>query len=362
MRVRSTLAWLMMCATIISPPVVLAEPQHTEATAAADEVALRYAIAAEGAEMVRRRDFAGIAAAARRYREITPLTPSGTSTLAEFYGGIEQELGSGKKAAGCPYTAGPLIKAWERAEPRSPTAYIVEAAMLSDNAWCLRGSGFADEVSDRSFALFHRQLAAAEKVLKEHRTIAALDPAFYEELLDIYNDDGRGESDYQVLLDEGVQRHPGYLNIYFSAARHYLPKWGGSYEAIDALARRAEQELPATGNAGGYVRVYWYLIGCDCYDQKMLIDPLLLKRSMSETLARFPNEWNVSSFALIACRTGDPFAAQGFFKALPADYDPHWHDQKWWHFCREVAGMEPTRVGVTEVPASQASQGDEVGQ
>jgi hypothetical protein len=297
--------------------------------------------------MVRRRDFAGIDAAARRYREVSALTPSGTSTLAEFYGGIERQLGSGENAAGCSYTAGPFIKA-----SRSPTPYIVEAAMLSDNAWCLRGSGFADEVSDKSFTLFHRQLAVAEKVLKEHRTIAAVDPAFYEVLLDIYNDGGRDESDYKGLLDEAVQRHPGYLNIYFSAARHYLPKWGGSYAAIDALARRAEQQLPATGNAGGYVRVYWYLIGCDCYDQRMLIDPLLLKRSMSETLARFPDEWNVANFAVIACRTGDPFGAQAFFKALPANYDPHWHDQKSWHFCREVAGMEPTTAAVTDAPAS----------
>lgn len=355
MRLRSTLAWLMIVTIMVTAPLAVGKPQTAHATATADEVAFRYALRAEGAEMARGRDFAGIDVAARRYREITPLTPSGTSTLAEFYSGIEDELGSGKNPAGCPYTAGPFIKAWEDAAPRSPTPYIVEAAMLSDNAWCLRGSGFANEVADTSFASFHGQLAAAENVLNRHRAIAAVDPAFYVALLDIYNDGGRDEAGYRALLDEALQRHPGYVNIYFSAARHYLPKWGGSYEAIDAIARRAEQALPATGNAGGYVRVYWYLIGCDCYNREMRIDPPLLKRSMNETLARFPNDWNVSNFAVIACRTGDPFAARDFFKALPADYDPHWHDQKWCHFCREAAGMEPASGAAAEAPASQHS-------
>ena len=208
----------------------------------------------------------------------------------------------------------------------------------------MRGSGSANAVSQDSWAPFHQYLAKAEGILTRHRKIAASDPAFYAALLDVYNDSGKDETDYRALLDEAVALHPGYPGIYFGAARHYLPQWGGSYEAVDAIARLAERELPRADNAGGYVRVYWYLIECGCYDKEhMPLDPRLLMRSMSETLARFPNNWNVANFALIACRTDNPFAAQRYFKSLPAGYDAQRHDPRWWQFCREIAGVAPTQ-------------------
>jgi hypothetical protein len=343
MRVHSMLRGLTVGATGLLATIAFAEPAPMGAKT--DEITTRTGVRDDGARMVRQRDFAGIDAAARRYREDGTRTPSGTSVLAEFYAGIEVELGYGQRESGCAYTAGPVFEAWQRADPEAPTPYILEAEMLSNYGWCLRGSGSASKVSEDSWAPFYRQLAMAETILNRHRNAAAADPAFYAALLDIYNDSGKGESDYRTLLDEAVARHPGYPNIYFNAARHYLPQWGGSYEAVDALARRAERELPRAGNAGGYVRVYWYLIGCGCFDHDMPIDRLLLRRSMSETLARFPDNWNVANFAMIACRTDDPLAAQGYFKALPTDYDPKWHDPKWWQFCREVAGVTPTKAG-----------------
>lgn len=343
MRVQWMLRGLTLGAIGFLATVAFAEPASVGAHP--DEIATRNGIRDEGARMIRQRNFAGIDAAAHRYREDSTRTPSGTSMLAEFYAGIEVELGYGQRGTGCAYTAGPVFQAWQRANPGSPTPYILEAEMLSDYGWCLRGSGSASTVSEDSWAPFRRQIALAGTILNRHRKTAAADPAFYAALLDVYNDSGKEESDYRSLLDEAVARHPGYPGIYFNAARHYLPQWGGSYEAIDAIARRAERELSRAGNAGGYVRVYWYLISCNCFKNDMPVDRLLLRRSMSETLVRFPNNWNVANFAIIACRTGDPLAAQGYFKALPTDYDPKWHDPKWWQFCREAAGVTPTQAG-----------------
>ena len=77
-------------------------------------------------------DFAGIDAAARRYRENRAWTPSGTSSLATFYAGIEVELGYGALETGCAYTAAPFFKAWQKASSKEPTSYILEAEMLAD--------------------------------------------------------------------------------------------------------------------------------------------------------------------------------------------------------------------------------------
>lgn len=304
--------------------------------AARDEITVRKQIRAAAAKAVAARDFAELNAVTRNYRQSRSRTPSGIWRLDEYYSGIFFALGGTGKPKPCTYAAAPFIAAWIEADPSSPAPYIAEARMLSDHAWCLRGAGYADSVTDEGWRGYREQLAKARATLEQHRQIASVDPEFYVQLAGIYNDQGVDDAAYRALLDEATRREPYYYGLYFTAAKHYLPQWGGSFAEIDRLARYAAKQTAAEDGNGAYVRVYWWLIGCGCGGPELEIDRELLERSMADVVARYPNDWNTANFAMIACDLGDGRTAKGYLAKLPPRYGTAWHDPPQWRSCQQV--------------------------
>lgn len=247
-------------------------------------------------------------------------TPSGIWKLQLFHNEMFY-LGIRAPAPGCTDSAARILADWRKASPNSPTPYIAAAQRELDTAWCFRGSGYAAEVDDGAWRPFYDHLTAGEQILVKHKAIASRDPEYYTVMIQIYVAQGRSESELRDLLREGIARQPYYYSMYEEAFRYFEPQWFGSFEAEEQLASQAIPPTRLKDRTSAYARIYWHAMVCGCLPPSDKINRPRLEVAMRDLAELYPNSWNISHLARMACEIGDLALAKRYFAALPKGDD-----------------------------------------
>jgi hypothetical protein len=201
------------------------------------------------------------------------------------------------------------IAEWRKEFPDSHGADFAEATLWRAWGWHARGDTYASTVTPEGWKLFGEKLARADKVLERSKAWASKSPLWYQLRLSVARDMNWDRKRYQALFDEATLRFPWYVPLYLSAANYLSPKWGGSYEEVDKLARRTTTS-PFGNDNSLYTRIYW-----DLADQEgPEFDPFrdshadwsLMKAGFDGLLKRYPkSKWNLNAYAYFACRAND---------------------------------------------------------
>lgn len=314
------------------------QPKSVGFAADSGEIRVRWQIRNRVKALVAARDFAALNALEQAYRNTRARTPSGSWKLSEFHAGLLAALPESDPGMGCAYTGEPIIKAWIAAGPNVPTPYIAAANLLVARAWCFRGEAYAGDVPAEAWAPFHENIAQAHAILTTHKPVASQDPEYYAVLEDIYRAEGREPAEFQQLMDEATAREPYYYPLYWRSYTYYQPQWQGSGEDIDAAARYAVERTRDEDGLGAYARYYWYASSCGCRDWVDAIDWEMMKLSMQDIAKRYPDAWNLASFAKFGCMFRDAEVARTYFDALGDDEGKApWDDEGLWRSCRNLA-------------------------
>jgi hypothetical protein len=267
-------------------------------TSSTDEVGHREDIMAAVANSLQNKRFDELEALADMFRSQKQRTPSGRWRLSLFYQGLkryQQDL---------PPDQDPPLDGWIAAYPGSSAARIGYATMLLEKAWNIRGRGYASTVDEENWAPFRTTVERARQYLLKFKSMAAMDPNWYTTMAEVGTMQGWSDTEYDALLREAFDREPTYTDTYFEAANRALPKWGGSAQKVEKLAREAEQRTRATDGSGLYTRIYWATYYEDLFTNSA-VDWAEMKQGMDDILARYPTQWNISHFAFFACLGGD---------------------------------------------------------
>ncbi len=121
-----------------------------------------------------------------------------------------------------------LFQKWREQDPESVIAAIAQAGFLSDYAWDARGDGYASEVSEEQFRVFHQRLIqAAEILLSVPEEGRRKFPFLHGRLLTCARGLGRPEAEFDAIYAQGVAEAPMYVETHLSAAHFNMPQWGG---------------------------------------------------------------------------------------------------------------------------------------
>ena len=143
-------------------------------------------------EAVLARDFDSLNEVEAYLRTSRSRLSGGTSELTAFLGGVTRALrGLEDDFAPCTLKGIDFVKAWAAKDPRQPGAYLTEAELRLDYAWCFRGSGVASTVTADAWLRFHENINAAYRTLTEHADVARIDPGYYQIMEQIYRAQGR---------------------------------------------------------------------------------------------------------------------------------------------------------------------------
>lgn len=304
---------------------------------AGNDLVYHNAVTAIVRDVMDRRDFRALDAMERYFTASGSRLPGGGWLLGSFHTGIRADLSYRPREPGCKLRGTDFTSAWAKHDPEQPG--ITAASLYLEYAWCLRGSGYASDVSPEAWKPFEDNVDLAYRSLSEHAEIARRDPEYYALMEKIYTAQGRSDAEFQKLLGQASEAAPYYYRIYSEAAWHAMPQWGGSMAEVDRIARYAVERTRQQDGSGAYVRVYWTLANCGCDITKFEIDRKLLSRAMDDVFARTPSDVNAARFAKIACSLGDRDLTRQQFARGGRDDGLEWEDRGEWERCRRFAGL-----------------------
>lgn len=306
-----------------------------------NEFETRIAIIDAVKEQVIARDFEALNRTADEFRLGRNRTPSGTWKLTYFHGGLSNEIfGADTQSKTCVNHLADFARDWREHDPLHPASYLAEAHAYLDYAWCVRGRGYADQVSFKDSMIFLYNVMIAQEILEKNSEIASLDPHYYALLISIYKASGTDIGSFHSLLLEGVEQEPEYYATYFEAAQYLLPRWHGSREAVAELANFATRVTEAKEGQSLYARIYWALGGLDGVSRTMFEWERVVA-GMHDVMERYPDRWNAMSFARMACQKAKLGTATTFYEMLGEDVsapkeieEPRWLRE--WNGCVEL--------------------------
>jgi tetratricopeptide (TPR) repeat protein len=133
-----------------------------------------------------------------------------------------------------------LLDHWVQQMPTSAVARLARGAYWDAFAWEARGGKFASETSG---AQFEAMKDYDSRALDDVRQAIQLNPRLaeaYRYLINIHNSNSQRD-DCKRAFEEGVKVRPHSFRVRAAYMNALLPRWGGSYAAMEVLAAESEQ-------------------------------------------------------------------------------------------------------------------------
>lgn len=209
-------------------------------------------------------------------------------------------------------------KTWAKNSPGSPVPQLFVANVLINHGFAIRGKGYASQVPANRMAEFKRYIQASREQLEKTKSVASVDPSWYEAMINIAQYQSWPQSQLEALFAEAIAKEPKFLQTYFVASGWYSPLWGGSGNALDNFIIKSVSKFDPDQSDAMYARIYWW-VSERRYFGKFEDSPVNCARMMrgAKVVSRdFPDPWNINNFALFAARCGDKASFTHFSKLI----------------------------------------------
>ncbi|PIE13042.1 MAG: hypothetical protein CSA70_07195 [Rhodobacterales bacterium] len=208
------------------------------------------------------------------------------------------------------------IEALEELICEYPDDYVIAAIVAqahADIGWAWRGHDWSHEIPERNLALFHAHFARAEQILNQLQRRGEIPDdspliAATRCLLATATDatgqvspPARLADDYARLIDLDPL-NPRHMR---ALGNHLLPRWFGSYDALELEARRTAARTRDQWGNGAYAWVYFDALAVDLGATRML-DVEFFTDGMRDILAARPDQHIANLFAAYAAITMGP--------------------------------------------------------
>lgn len=136
-----------------------------------------------------------------------------------------------------------LTQAWLEANPKSVFAYTIQAETYLSASYKARGYDYAAETGEEQFRQMHRHLVDAKKSAEIALSISPESAITWVALASISIIENDHELDFRVMKrafekDEYCAEFARFIMV------DLLPRWGGSYEAMQDYAEHLKSKIP----------------------------------------------------------------------------------------------------------------------
>jgi hypothetical protein len=215
------------------------------------------------------------------------------------------------------------VQRWRRERPSSIYAQFAELRLMYAMAWNERGSDYARNVPEEGWKRFRQGLLNAEQEILNAPEQLRNTPIWQNLLLAVVQDARGIENGAEAVFEEGVRRWPGYYDFYEVFLTRLVPKWGGSWEAVDQFINYWSANRQSSEGNSLYARLYMSVIrsGVNPYETK--ISWQQMKASLEDLVARYPDASHMNVAASYACGYRDVAYLNVTLKRIrPVDMNP----------------------------------------
>ena len=203
-----------------------------------------------------------------------------------------------------PSTLSHLMK-WKAQHPQSVFVSFAELRLRYATAWNARGSDVARNVPTEGWRLFNEGLAQTEQAILIAPDELKNSPILQNLHLAVVQDMAESKTSPRAAFEEGVRRWPDYYDFYEVALTRLVPKWGGSWDAVDAFIVHWNKRLAKTEGNSMYARLYMSVISAGANPGETRISWPQLKSSLEELVSRYPDATHKNLAASYACSYQD---------------------------------------------------------
>lgn len=259
------------------------------------------------------------------------------------------------------------VSDWHRAVRDPLEADVVQAMLFDEWAWTARGGGYASGVSAQAFAVFRHRVEMAAAALSDTGARAKSSPLWYQLSLEVGLDQSIGADRLRAIFDQGVAVFPDYLPLHAQLLRSLMPRWGGSYDAVDRFIVGVARTQGRRGSEF-YTRLYWIYASLEGDDVDIFAESGVewprMKAGFEDLTQRYPHsDYLLNAYANFACRAGDKDRYQALRSRLKARESASvWSNRFSLQSCDKrfvpaVAGMASVNRNQGESPAPAATPG-----
>lgn len=289
-------------------------------------------------DKVYKRDFVSLEKEATTLTTQDERMEDGLSKLSLFYNTLYEAFGG---------FTGP--KGWESLDaeltllqakdPSSVNATFMHVTAMQAKAWEIRGSGYANTLTQLQWYGFQAFMLKARDVLDEQKARLSGSPVWYTKRVAIGLYTNEPKSKLKAIFQEGAGKFPDYEGLFFNMGLVYFARWGGSLSEMETFINESSKYSTKRYGNPMPARILW--IALEEYPELLsttgygfinrnvkangkqvetprsgansaskIADWDLINASMLDVLKHFPSDWNAQNFLYFACQRGDKAQAQ----------------------------------------------------
>ncbi|MEO8718471.1 MAG: hypothetical protein ABI423_09665 [Burkholderiales bacterium] len=210
-----------------------------------------------------------------------------------------------------------FVEQWLSAKGSAGYAYLGKALVQYHGAWKARGTGFANTVTPEAWDAFYKGLAEANATLDSSSAMLKQMGPWHALKLAIVFAHPKLESERPKALQAASLAWPDYLTVYSIPMERMHPRWGGSYELMEGVARFALDRTKAEHGASIYALLYerQFREDCDCTLADSKADWTLMKQGFRDAdKRRALQPLRTKRFAALACQVRDRDEARRLYE------------------------------------------------
>jgi Domain of unknown function (DUF4034) len=188
--------------------------------------------------------FAELEKMARQNRTEKGRVLGGGWKMYEFYDGAATPEAEGEPQLADYARRVATLKKWIAAYPESAAPRLSLARLYIEHAWKIRGTDYANTVSDAQWSQFEDGNAQGEAILLEAASLKDRDPMWYALMQSVALSDGWDKPRARELFEQAAAFEPGFYNFYRNYAVYLLPQWYGEPGELQAFAEETAKRVP----------------------------------------------------------------------------------------------------------------------
>ena len=125
-----------------------------------------------------------------------------------------------------------ITKAFAVEDKDDPVDTTLQGEFYVNDAWCARGSGYANTVNDEGWRLFHDRLEKANTILTDLYVKHPEEPGISKTMMTVVLGQGLSRDQMELWFHRGLKVTTDVYPYYMSKRYYLLPRWYGSSDTV----------------------------------------------------------------------------------------------------------------------------------
>lgn len=212
------------------------------------------------------------------------------------------------------------VQRWAQQQPTSMFAEFAALRLRYSFSWNVRGGAYASKVSEDKWKGFHEGLAETENAMYRATGELRDSPIWHQLLLALAGDTKTKRADMAGVFDAAVKRWPHHHDLHEVRLTRLVPRWGGSWEEVDAFITRWSGQRQGSESDALYARLYASLLMTMRDNPRATkLEWPRMKRGLEALVTLYPDPLHRNLAATFACVYGDTAYFKSSLQRIPAD-------------------------------------------